>query len=133
MNNKKNITRRPLNLSMENDPYMREIKKQYKKKSKKNRVPLSNKEFLTERVDIRDMRFFPSKNLGILMSIVFVPYIVGFVFMFLFIMLGDVGNPMYLFERHSFLMMWAIGYELIAFRFVLWVMKIMISNSLRRM
>ena len=125
-------TRRPLNLSMKNDTYMRAASIMLKEQSKKRSVPVSNKEFLSESIDIRDMRFFPSANLGILLGTIFIPYTVGFTFMFLLITLGGIGNPLYLFERHSFLMMWAIGYELIAFRFIFWVMKIMISNSLRR-
>ena len=133
MNEEKDVNKSPLNLSMLNDPYMMEaaimIKDKKKAEKQKTNKILSTKEFLEKDIDVKNISFVPSGDFGIFMSILFVPYVTGFIFMFFYLFDENFDSSLYMLEKHSFFLLWAIGYELIAFIFVLWTIKMVIFSS----
>jgi len=73
------------------------------------------KSFGSQKVDFRDIVFAPEGYESVFYTVYFfsIPYVVGIVFLFLFIAGATFENFMLL-EMNSFFIVWAIGYEVIA-------------------
>ena len=120
------------NNELYNDPYMREAiiiinEKRAEKKKSKPKEQGTNKEFLLKRRTLSD--FLPSGNEDISLITIFtlVPYSVGMIFVFFVVAHASFAKLISLAKYHSFLLIWAIGYEIVAGLLLLWFMKIIVS------
>lgn len=98
-------------LNSVNTPH--ESVKNYQEKSKK--IRREKEAFLHREFDYRDYIFAPEGYEGIMLFlyIMIIPYLVALVFLFLFI--AKSSYELFLsFELTSFLIIWAIGYEICA-------------------
>ena len=115
------------------DPYMREaiiiIKERAaeRKKSKKYK-PDKPSEVLLKKRSINE--FLPDGNEDITIVTLFtiLPYIAGVIFSFFVIAGGSITKLISLSKYHSFPLLWAIGYEILAFLALVWIVKIFISS-----
>ena len=87
------------------------------KKRAKKRVS-----FGAQKVDFKDYVFVPDNYEGVayLLYFICVPYIAGAIFLFLFIAGGDYDNFMLL-DLNSFIIVWLIGYEIVAAFLLFWI------------
>lgn len=71
--------------------------------------------FSSQKVDVSDYVFAPEGYEGIFYTIYFlmIPYLVGALFLLLFVAKGDYNNFMLL-DMSAFLIVWMIGYEIVA-------------------
>lgn len=101
------------NRSLKSINTTRENVENYQEKSKKIRQ--EKEAFLNREFDYRDYIFAPEGYEGIMLFlyIMIIPYLVALVFLFLFI--AKSSYELFLtFELTSFLIIWAIGYEICA-------------------
>ena len=117
------------NNELYNDPYMQEAiiivnEKRTDKKKKKPKEEVKNREFLLKRRTLSD--FLPAGNEDISLITIFtlVPYSVGIIFSFFVIANASFTKLISLAKYHSFVLIWAIGYEIIAGLLLLWFGKI---------
>jgi len=139
MKNKDKIT--PLSRSRKNDfindSYMSEAvvmvreKREERKKSKQPKVQ-TREEFLGKKRTLADIPFLPNENFGIAMTIIFLPYTVGVIFLFFYAFDASFSRMMKVAGNHSFFLVWAIGYELIAVTFILWVFKMLLFSVVKK-
>jgi len=88
------------------------------------------KKFSQQNVDLsKTPLFFPEGFEKIFLPIYFVilPYIAGLFFHFLYVAEGNIELFISLNEQSSFMLTWAIGYEIIATLIILWIVKMSIS------
>ena len=95
---------------------------------------LKNKEekFLQKNITFDDTPlFFPEgfEKLFLLLYFITLPYIAGILFLFFYIANGKKELFLSLNDDASFIMTWAIGYEIIAAIVLLWIIKSAISFS----
>ena len=95
---------------------------------------LKNKEekFLHKNVTFEDTPlFFPAgfEKLFLLIYFITLPYITGLLFLFFYVANGKKELFLSLNDDASFIMTWAIGYEIIAVLTLLWIVKSAISFS----
>ena len=86
----------------------------------------SPKNFSQKEVDLAQTPlFFPEGFEKIFLALYFVtlPYIAGLLFLFLYIAEGTPKMFSSLYEDSSFILTWAIGYEIIAALIMLWIVK----------
>jgi len=78
--------------------------------------------FASKKVDFKDYIFVPEGWEGITYSlyILLVPYIVGSLFLFLTIARGNIDSFKML-DTSAFLIIWAIGYEIVAIIMLIWI------------
>ena len=83
-----------------------------KKKDLKREAPVS---FTSQTIDLSKYSLAPSGYEGIMYTIYFItiPYLFGAVFLFFYISHGNSNNFMLL-NKSAFLIVWAIGYEIVA-------------------
>ncbi|WP_428737297.1 hypothetical protein [Sulfurimonas sp.] len=95
----------------------RRTKLKGEKKRRKKKVS-----FGAQKVDFKDYIFVPDNYEGIAYIIYFtlIPYIAGAIFLFLFIAGGDFHNFMLL-DLNSFIIVWLIGYEIVAAFLLFWI------------
>ena len=96
----------------------------------KNSGPAKSKKFSQQNVDLAQTPlFFPEGFEKIFLPIYFItlPYIAGLFFHFFYIAEGDIDLFVSLNEQSSFMLTWAIGYEIIATLIILWIVKMSIS------
>ncbi len=119
------------NQELYNDPYMREaiiiVNEQREiRKKKKPKENKKNREFLLKRRTLSD--FLPAGNEDISLITLFtlLPYSAGMIFVFFVIADASFTKLISLAKYHSFLLIWAIGYEIVAGILLLWFFKIII-------
>lgn len=73
--------------------------------------------------------FFPEGFEKLFLAIYFVtlPYIAGILFLFFYVASGSLDTFSSLNKEHSFILTWAIGYEIIASLILLWIFKMSLS------
>ncbi len=89
--------------------------KAYKQSREKSREVETKPSFASQKVDFSDHVFVIEGYEGIFYTIYFltVPYISGAIFLFFFVAGGSYDNFMLL-EMNAFLIVWLIGYEIVA-------------------
>ncbi|MEA3492181.1 MAG: hypothetical protein U9R27_09800 [Campylobacterota bacterium] len=103
-----------------------------KKKKKKSEEESEDRGFMKREVNLMDSVFFPDGFEHIMLAIYFltIPYIAGLLFIFFYIGKGDYTIFLTLNDENSFIITWAIGYEVVAFFLLLWITKLGISSLL---
>jgi len=83
----------------------------------KNKISqLSNKDIVLE-----DMSYFFPKGYEktfLFLHALFLPYVAGLLFIFLYITEADISLFSSMLDEHSFFLTWCIGYELLMFMFI---------------
>jgi len=76
--------------------------------------------------------FFPPGLEKVFLVIYFIsiPYITGLIFLYFYVAGGKTETFLALSESSSFILTWAIGYEIIAVISILWIIKSAISFSM---
>ena len=90
----------------------------------------NKKNFLQQDVTFDDMPlFFPEgfEKFFLTVYIITLPYIAGMAFLFLYIAHGNRSLFLTLYQETPFVVMWAIGYEIIAAVILVWIVKTAIS------
>jgi len=115
------------------DPYMREaiviIKERASERKKiKKSKPDKPSEVLLKKRSINE--FLPDGNEDITIITLFtlLPYMAGIVFSFFVIAGGSISKLIFLSKYHSFPLLWAIGYEVLAFFALVWIIKIFVFS-----
>lgn len=115
--------------SPNNDPFHLDNaplkKRRRKKKNDDEKVGFMNKN-----VDLVDSILFPEGYENIMLAVYFaiIPYIVGLLFIFFYIGKGDTTVFLSLNDDNSFLITWAIGYEVTAAIILLWIAKLGLTS-----
>lgn len=114
-----------------NDPFQQQTYTGQKKKKKKKRELKEDTSFMSQNVSIMDTVFFPEGFENIMMAVYFasIPYIVGTLFIFFYIGKGDYNIFLSLSDDNSFLITWAIGYEVVAVLALLWIGKMALAAT----
>lgn len=102
--------------------------------SKETRIQASKK-FSKQEVDLaQTLLFFPEGFEKIFLAIYFVtlPYIAGLLFLFFYVAEGKPELFLSLNKESSFILTWAIGYEIIAGLILLWVIKMALGFANER-
>ena len=86
--------------------------------------------FLEQDVNLAQSILFPDGYENLMLGIYFitVPYIAGLLFIFFYIGSGDTDVFLSLNDDKSFLITWAIGYEVVASLILLWIAKLGLSS-----
>jgi len=97
--------------------------------------PIRNNEdkFTQQKVTFDDTPLlFPAglEKFFLLIYFILLPYIAGLLFLFFYVGEGKTELFLSLNEDSSFILTWAIGYEIIAGLFILWVIKSAIAFSM---
>ena len=93
------------------------IERNEHKKGRKKALKKIPKSFSSQKVDLSDYLVAPEGYEGIVYTIYFlvIPYIVGLIFLFLFVAGGDFANfKLMEMKASAFLIVWMIGYEIVA-------------------
>ena len=120
-----------------NDSYMSEAvvmvreKRDERRKATQPKVK-TRQEFMSKKRSLEDIPFLPNQNFGIAMAFIFLPYTIGVVFLFFYVFEASWSRLMKVAGNHSFILVWAIGYELMAVTFILWVFKMLIFSLVRK-
>lgn len=121
--------------NMHDDPYMREAvviikekaeeKRKIKKKTNDKPVEVL---FKSRSID----EFLPDGNEDITIVTMFtlLPYLTGIIFAFFAIAGGSITRFITLSKYHSFGLLWAVGYEILAFLILSWIVKIFLCSFL---
>jgi NAD/NADP transhydrogenase beta subunit len=90
-------------------------------------------DFLNQEVRLDGSIFFPYGYENIMLFIYFItiPYLVGLIFIFFYIGGGDYTVFLSLDNENSFMVTWAIGYEVVAAMILLWIAKLGIVSFFR--
>jgi len=88
--------------------------------------------FLDQNVDLTSSILFPDGYEYLMLAIYFIsiPYLAGLLFIFFYIGKGDTSVLLSLNDDNSFLITWAIGYEVVASILLLWIAKLGIASFL---
>ena len=100
--------------------------------SKKKPSRNTNNEFTQKNITFDDTPlFFPSgmEKFFLLLYFILLPYAAGIFFLFFYIGEGKIDLFLSLNGNSSFLMSWAVGYEIIATLILFWIVKSAISFS----
>ena len=88
------------------------------------------KKFTQQNVDLAETPlFFPEgfEKIFILIYFIILPYIAGLFFLFFYVAEGHIELFVSLNDESSFMLTWAIGYEIIATLIMLWIVKMSIG------
>jgi len=99
---------------------------------KKKPLRNTNDKFTQQKITFDDTPlFFPAgmEKFFLLLYFILLPYIAGLLFLFFYVGDGKTELFLSLNEDSSFIMTWAIGYEIIAAFILLWIVKSAISFS----
>lgn len=91
-----------------------------------------SKSFTQQEVDLSEAPLFLPEGFEKIFLIVYfllLPYIVGLLFLFFYVANGKTEPFLFLSEKSSFILIWAIGYEIIAGLTILYIIKKAISFS----
>ena len=93
------------------------IKKTQKKETKQKKVPFASRE-----VDFSSFLLVPKdyEVLSYFLYLLLIPYSVGNLFLFFYIGGGEMSNYSLL-DKSAFLIVWAIGYEIVAILSLIWI------------
>ncbi len=99
--------------------YNQLLRNEKKKKNVKSKAPAS---FTSQTIDLSKYSLAPEGYEGIMYTIylIVIPYLFGAVFLFFYIAHGDFDN-FKLLDKSAFLIVWAIGYEIVAFIILLYI------------
>ncbi len=88
-------------------------------------VKRESKSFASKEVDFSNFVLVPSgyEHIAYIIYFTFIPYLVGNIFLFLFISNGDFSNYKLL-DTSAFLIVWIIGYEIVATLALTWIMAL---------
>jgi len=91
--------------------------------AKRSKSAKKRESFGSQKIDFKDYLFLPDEWEGVAYTlyIVGVPYLVGAVFLFLFIAGGSWEN-FQLLNLNAFPVVWLIGYEIVAICLLIWIM-----------
>ena len=103
------------------------------KKSKKNKKVLtssSSGSFASQKVDFSNFSFVPDgyESIAYTLYFVFIPYIIGNIFLFLAISGGNFSSYRML-DTSAFFIVWAIGYEIVAIISLIWIMVLFLKHD----
>jgi len=90
----------------------------------------TNDRFIKQKISFDDTPlFFPPgmEKFFLLLYFILLPYATGILFLFLYVGGGKTDLFLSINEKFSFIMSWAIGYEIIAALILLWIIKSAIS------
>lgn len=121
------VKRRGYILPRDNDVINEKMKHVPKEKS----IQPSNK-FTEQEIDLaKTPLFFPKgyENIFLTLYFIFLPYIVGILFLFLYASEGKTEMFITVNKLSSVIVTWSIGYEIIAVFIILYVIKMAISFS----
>ena len=107
------------------------MNKKVRPKPEEYPLQVSNK-FAEQKVDLQKTPlFFPEGFENIFLTIYFItiPYITGILFLFLYASEGNTELFLSVNEFSSFIVTWAIGYEILAVLGILYIIKMAISFS----
>ncbi|SFV71666.1 hypothetical protein MNB_SV-13-941 [hydrothermal vent metagenome] len=111
-----------------NDPYMMAasitINQKKEIKLKKHIVEEKREEFLHKERTLDDFAFLPKSDFGLLMFFIFIPYILGSIFVLFYVFSGNIERFVDIFNDYSGLLIWGIGYEVIASLIILIFLRI---------
>lgn len=95
--------------------------------SKKNKKKSGSNSFGSQTINLRDYIFIPQgmEFVAYIFYIVFVPYVTGALFLFFTVAGGDFNN-FTLLNMSSFLIVWAIGYEISGTLALLYILSLYI-------
>jgi hypothetical protein len=81
--------------------------------------------FGSQKVDFKEYLFIPQnwEFLAYIIYVVVIPYLVGLLFLFITIAGASFEN-FKLLDTSAFLIVWAIGYEIVAIVSLVWIMKL---------
>jgi len=102
--------------------------------SKKGHPIKSSKSFAQQEVDLSSTPlFFPEgfEKIFLGVYVVVLPYIAGLLFLFFYIAEGKTEQFLSMNNDSSFILTWAIGYEIIAVLAILYIIKSAISFSVK--
>jgi len=118
---------------MYDDPYMREAVVIIKEKAKEKRkihkhTPDKPVDVLFKRRSINEFLPDGNEDITILTLFTLLPYFTGIIFAFIVIAGGSITRLISLSKYHSFGLLWAIGYEILAFLLLSWIIKIFVFS-----
>lgn len=102
---------------------------------KEQRIQNTSNRFTQQSITYDDTPlFFPSglEKLFLLVYFICLPYVTGLLFLFFYVSEGNTKVFFSLNEKSSFILTWAIGYEIIASILLLGILKSAISFSLNK-
>lgn len=113
------------------DPF--HLSKSLPKKRGRKKKNDENVGFMNQNVNLVDSILFPEgyENLMLAVYFIAVPYIAGLLFIFFYIGKGDTTIFLSLNDENSFLITWAIGYEVVAAIILLWIAKLGLASFFR--
>ena len=92
----------------------------------------TNTKFMQQKISFEDTPiFFPQgmEKFFLLLYFISLPYVAGTFFLFMYVGKGKTDLYLSINEKFSFIISWAIGYEIIAALILLWIIKSAISFS----
>jgi hypothetical protein len=132
MNKRELLYTNTLKPNLDNDPYMLAasivITKRKEEKLKKHIVKEKREEFLNKERTLDDFDFLPKSDFGLFMFALFVPYITGAIFVLFYVFRGDVVRFVDIFNDYSALLIWGIGYEVLASIVLMIIFKILMFS-----
>jgi len=118
--------------SVANDPYMMAasivIHQKKEEKLKQHIIKEKREVFLHKERTLDDFPFLPKSDFGLFMFAVLVPYITGAIFVLFYIFRGNMARFKDIFNDYSALLIWGIGYEVLASLTLLMIMKILLFS-----
>jgi len=117
-----------LNQEKRNAYYYNQILEKNKKGTSNKKPKVKSKSFGTQKIDIKDYLYVPEGMEFIVYSLyfVFIPYIAGIIFLFFAVAGADFDNFMLL-NLTQALIVWAIGYEIVATLTLTWIFVLFIK------
>jgi len=111
------------NMLYYNQIVMNERKAKSSKHSHHKHAKKKKQSFGSQEVNFRDFLYIPEQWAGAFYALygVGVPYIVGAVFLFLFVAGGSYEN-FKLLNMNAFIIVWLIGYEIVAVFSLIWIL-----------
>ncbi len=89
-------------------------------------------EYLFEKRSVSDLPLpAADSDVAIGLYILFVPYITGLLFLYFHLFGMDFGRMYALREQHSFILIWLIGYEVVAGLALAWIFKSILFSLFR--
>ena len=117
-------------MSTSHDPYLNTVKRTLNEERIKKRQkelqdsPLENKGFFSKQIDLADYIYLPEslQNFFITSLFILIPYLFGSFIMFILRVQNIISEPAN-FTFDSFMLMWIIGYECLAFIVLVLIIK----------
>ena len=106
------------------------MKASSKYQARKQPIRNTSSKFSQQEVDFTQAPlFFPEgyEKLFLTIYVLFLPYIAGLIFQFIYIAEADIDSFLSLNETASFIFTWLIGYEILATIILLYIIKMAIS------